>query len=283
MNSRGHRIWPLVGSWVGVWILISGPAVAQNQPPDNPQSQEEVIERILALKLELDSLLETLDPALRGEVERRYRELIEQAAEKQAPPEPITEPEAPPITAPPAPPEPTAEVPEEAGEAAHEPTVVERLFEDEEAPVDPATLPQGCGTLAVLDTNQDGLVSGADRYWRYLRLWFDTGDSVIQDDEIESMLEHEIRSFSTDLRYFQMPEKVTGDLSTDDLIRFHLLGKQAVGTRPPALVVQAGRLSRSGEVVLIDAEGQALTGFQPLGSGTRLELGDGSEQPLFCP
>lgn len=240
-----------------VVVNLTAPAMAETAAID--MAQEETIERILELRAQLQDLVESLPPELRDEVERRWRQ-------RQA---------EPPAPTPPTPSEPTpaATAPAIASEPAVEPTA-------EAAPV--ATEQPGCGGFHLLDTDDDGLVSGGDRQWRFLRVWFDNGDGEIDSEEIESLLALGVRSLDTQLRFYNDDGGGTEDVDVADVIELRGIGKRPKDRRSGVLVVDADRLERDGVLRLEDPEGRPASGYEVLSALHRFVLRDGRSLPILC-
>ena len=75
----------------------------------------------------------------------------------------------------------------------------------------------------------------------------------------------------------------TGDITLDDRIRFELLSKRKSGRRSMILFIQASRLARGGDLLLVDSSGALLAGDQPLAPGVALQTSEGKRLPLLCP
>lgn len=232
---------------------FAGPVAAV----ENPLTEEEIIERILELRREIEDLLEALPPELRQEVERRWE--VRRSPDR-GPTDEIAEPKVePPALPPPA--------DTEAGDLARseEPTA--------------AVL---CSHFKILDDNADDRVSGGDRYWRYLRLWNDDGDSRLTDSEIESLLQYGVKSLEVGLRSYMRADGSTGELDLADVLYLILeSGKDATEGRR-VLLLDASRLAR-GEDRLVDSDGGLLTGWIPIGRGLFLQSAEGMRAPLVCP
>lgn len=234
-------------SWIS--ILLAGlvaPALTFGLAEESRSADKERrIDRILELRRELQELLEDLPPEARQEVERRWRR--ERGLEPMAPaetgagrPESVVKPE-PEIV-----PEPSA------------PAVVARPTPSSE----PTVAAPACGTLAVLDSNGDGAITAADRYWRYLSLWKDDGDGVIEESELRSLYRHGIRRVSSRLYSYTTAKGVEGGVWVEDSIYFDLPGRGS----PAVLAINAGALARGDDLRLEDRAGVAQQGFQELRS-----------------
>ena len=195
----------------------------------------------------MDDLLQALPPEMREEAERRWQERQRQlaATAPQESPEPIAEEET------------EAVAPAETGDA-------------------------GCG-LRVLDTNADGSISGADRQWRFLRLWFDDGDGEVSELEIESLYDLGVRQIDTGLGFYVDTDGDSEDIDTGDRIELAAVGIGNADRRRGVLVVDADRLARGGLLTLTDAAGAPLSGYQALGPGTLLVDASGNGVPAVCP
>lgn len=268
-HSRTRRRRSMEG--LILMLLISGSALAQEAPPA-PSSTEEIIEEILKLRRRIDALLEALPPELRDEVERRWPECQQTHSSSADTEPPFTDPAA----GMPAVERPTLE---ELAQPAAPARVSAASSDSAPAPDAPAT----CGTLAPLDSSQDGLVSASDRYWRYLRLWLDDGNSELEPTEIASLFELGIRQIDVDMTAFKDGEDRLGDIDVDEVLELRLHAKGRSGTRTGVLIIEAGRLARGEEIWLVDAAGTRLTDYQLLTTELAFELSNGRRHPLACP
>jgi hypothetical protein len=300
------------------WLIIAclaAPVVlgAEETAEAKPQSTAEIIERILELRREMEALLEVLPPELQEEIERRWRELQETEAARAASHLPQVEStgRAQVAVVPPAPapeqaavfepgPESTARarvaVVPPAREAEPEPTpdsipvveppaVTTAIVPTPSAPEsepEPAPVPV-CGTLTPFDSNDDGLLSAADRYWRYLRLELEGSGASLEAQAPSSLYELGIRTIDVNLKFFTTPDKERGDIDVDEAIHIELVGKGRLAGESGVLVIDADRLARGGEIKLVDGSGTLLAGIQALRPGLALETADGSRLPLLCP
>jgi len=264
------RLLLLTASLLPVFLLVDSRLTAEEADLPATESQEEIIQSILELRQQIEDLLEILPEDVRQEVEQRWRE---RQAEK---------------------PEDTdaaAELTPESGPES-EPVIdrqtaseAEPIVEDENSSAEElvAETAPPCGGFHWFDTNQDSLVSGGDRQWRHLRLWFDNnGDGELEDAEIESLFELGVRQIDVGLRFYNNDEGDSEDVDVDDLIRLQRVGKGGANRRSGALVVAAERLARDGRSRLTDTEGTQLSGYQTLGSTTVLETSDGKRSPVLC-
>ncbi len=268
-------------SAAALWLALAGPMPATGQePPPNGDEERivqalELMRRMSALESALEELLAELPAGLREEVERRWRE-------EQAPSSPVPsaaeDAEPAPLPAPaPKTVRPAAE--DRAPEAPSEPGVEpppRRPPERVEAEPAPAESP--CGSLEILDSNGDGVVSGTDRYWRYLALWKDDGDGELEPREVRSLYDHGIRRVSARLYSYTTAKDADRTIWVEDLIYFELPGRRARG----ALVIDAGRLERGGELRLEERSGAPLAGFQALRSAVDWVFEDGRRQAVLC-
>ena len=304
-------------------LIIAGLAAplvldAQEAAEARPQTTAEIIERILELRREMEALLEVLPPQLQEEIERRWQEIQEAEAARAAslvpqvgstgraevavlPPGPAPEQTAafeprPESTAragvavlPPTPearPEPVpdsipvVESPAPTTAIVPEPSVPEPPAP--ESKPEPAVVPV-CGTLIPFDSNDDGVLSGADRYWRYLRLKLEGGGTGVEAEGPSSLYELGIRTIDVNLKFYTTPDKERGDIDVDEAIHFELVGNGRLVGEFGVLVVDADRLARGGEIQLVDGSGTLLAGVQALRPGLELETADGSRLPLLCP
>ncbi len=289
-------------------ILLAAPAPAQQA---SAASQEEIVERILELQRRIEALMAALPPARRAELRQRLAESDFAKPAKPAPavpaPAPVPAPvpaetvEASPLTR--APVEPAAPVIAEA-----KPGAVETPAPTVPAAVPPAAVPPAaapapvsdgipklirrrsrrlpCNTLRQLDENSDGMISSADRYWRYLYLWTDkNGDRQMQDREVESAYDRRVREITVSLDAFNRTKGGLGEIRIEDRIVLDLRGdgfSERARHDDGVLVIDASALRRGNGPRLLDASGEALEGFQPLRSGLRLELA-GEVTALNCP
>jgi hypothetical protein len=273
------------------WML-SSPAAAvweQDEQSPPPEEMEKIIQEILELRGEAAALLESLSPEQREEVERRWEEL--RASPPEAPAEPVLRPETvlegepeqqverdEPV------PGPTESTAAPASTAEARPQL--DLEDDPASPSELASEPdpaRECDSLAPLDTNGDGVISAGDRAWRYLRLRADLGANSVSQGALESLYDLDIREIDVNLRFYKLADGASGDISIADRIRFDLIGKRRSDRRSLALYIQASRLSRGGELRLVDASGGLLAGDQPLVPGVALQSTDGRLLPLLCP
>jgi hypothetical protein len=281
-------------------ILVGAQLRAQDEEVPSPEDIERIIEDILELRGQAASLLEALPPELKREVERRWLELQTAAAEVVAeeapqdesivetPSEPAipvaAEATDPPSDLPP-PPEPDSQ-PTLEPEPELEPTVTSEEVSEPAPESMPEPEPEPakeCDSLGPFDTNGDGVISAADRNWRYLRLRADMGGRSTDMGDLESLYDLEIREIDVNLRFYKLSDGAAGDIFIDDRIRFDLLGKRKSSRRSMILFVQASRLARSGELQLVNSSGALLAGDQPLAPGVALQTAEGSRLPLLCP
>jgi hypothetical protein len=231
-----------------VTALAARGGAAERTPADD---SEATIERILELRREIDRLLAELSPEAQVELERRSREPLPGAG---APPAEPAAPAAPVLPSAP----------------------------DTVGPItgSPAPQPTGprCGTLEILDTNEDGVISGTDRNWRYLSLWRDDGDGLVEKPEVESLFEHGIRRVSARLLSYVTAKDVEGGVWVEDAIYFDLPGRQGRAK----LVIDAGGLARGDRLWLEDDAGERLVGVLALTSGMTWVAAGGDPVAVLC-
>jgi hypothetical protein len=265
-------------------IVGSAPAASRAQGPDREREQapQQVVERILELQLEIDELLRALDPDLRAAVERELESRLARPAAdadrvERVPDEPpaVETPEAPeapgapgaaPATGSSRPPEPAP---------AREPAAPD-------LPTAPPP-PSACRPLALLDSDGDGRVSGADRYWRHLYLWHDAdGDRAIDDGERLSLFELDVRWVAVELDSYGTDDDFVGDVVLGEEAVFRLVGRRKESDRR-ALALDADGLRRGDGPALVDDAGAPLSGVQPLRRGSAMLDADGSRFGFPCP
>lgn len=280
-------------------IALLSPAICAQESvePSDPVDTEAIVEQILELQEQLESLLSALPPDLREKVERQWKIRLEtkQRAEARVPEDqPGFENE-------------TAQVPPAAPPMSEESVAIPFVPADstaidlEEVPVGDERLEHAeakgssnvvepeakatlsCVHLAAFDTNEDGIVSPGDRYWRYLRLWTDNGDGVVNEElEIDSLFELDIREIRVELDYYGLRGDVSGDIRVGDQVQLVLIDPKRNSSAPATLVVQAGRMARGGHIWLADSSGQVLDGYQAVTPAIVAETDDGRRLPLVC-
>lgn len=288
---------------------LPAPGAAQGRPQAPPPSDEEIIERILELREELERLLQALSPEGRRALERR---LAERGLERpEGPheeggtsigsvPDDRSEEggtserggaaaEASPQTRTPR--EPEAEAVRSAGGTPG----TEARSAGEVVPSAPEGSARGpavserCNTLALLDTQEDGVLDARDRYWRYLYLWRDRNrDGELQDSEVSSLYEEGVRSLGVGLETFGTEGDGMGLVRLSRWIVLDVAGNGFAGTiagdtDDAALVVDSPALGRGNGPELLDPGGEALEGYQPFRSLLRLRLESGEILELTCP
>lgn len=270
----------------------------QTEPSTSEVDTDEVIEQILDLREQLEALLSGLPPELRDEVELRWNHRLDAARPADsadaspAPLEPPSRSSADPAgdlepsvtTAADVDPS-EAELRLESGDSIPLDNLVEPTATIEEITIaeGEVTSPE-CVHLAAFDTNEDRVVSSGDRYWRYLRLWEDNGDGVVNEElEIESLFELEIREIRVELDYYGLPNDVSGDITVGDEVQLILVDTKRNAASPATLVVQAGRMARGGQIWIADEAGRVLDGYQVVGPAILAETAAGIKMPLVCP
>ncbi len=276
-----------------VIVLVLVPA-SQAPAQTQPVGEEAVIERILELRRQIDELLATLPPAARAELGKRLgacprirtapsEEGLGREADPQgrvfgalgAPPD-LAPAASPPVALPPSPepalPEPVVQAP-----PAAEPPLRRRL-----------TRGPHCNFLAPLDGNGDGKISALDRYWRHLFLWSDNGDRTVQEAEVASAYERNVREIAVDLSTFIRKKGTIGEIRMrsaggSETPLLDVRGDGFGGADDAVLVVDATRLKRGSGPELLSAAGEPVEGFQPFREGWQLRA-DGGEVTVFrCP
>lgn len=251
---------PLYRTILFVALLSPLPALAQDAPAP---SYDEIVERILALKGEIDELMALLPPELREDV-------AEKLAESASEPETVPEPEA------------AAEPETEA---------------DQDAANAPAATPppprrssrrvrSTCNTLQAFDTNGDGKVDALDRYWRYLYLWIDRNrDGRLDEREIFSTFRRKVEEIATGLESFESVKSGFGEIRIGEHVVLDLGGDGfAEGSRDDAvLLVDATALKRGDGPRLTSSTGEPIEGIRPFERGWRLEDASGDVIRLDCP
>ena len=255
-------------------------ALTEGAMQQDSEQQEEVILRILDLREQIQELLAALPPDVRDEVERRWAE--SQLPMPSVPAEPVPpiedgmpEPGDVEISVPPVPVDETPDIPLPEEEPMADP--------GDQLPEPVADAGPACGGFRWFDTIGDELVSGADRQWRFLRLWFDNGDGVTQEEELGSLFDLGVRMIDVDLRFYLDDEGNSEDVDAGERIELSLIGKGSAARPVGVLVIESDRLARGQVFTLTDLEGNALSGYQPLGAGTRLEDSAGQQTPIVCP
>jgi hypothetical protein len=243
-------------------LLAPPPVPAAEVAAIEELSDEQIVERILDLRRELDALLAALPADLRDEIERRYATSEHGEAL-------VTTKPAPPLT-----PAPATAVAAPEAVASEAPS---REASADTAVAEPAV--EGCAELAAFDTNGDGTISGFDRYWRLFRLWRDDGDGEVEPPEVVGLYDAGVREFSSSVRRYETVDGIRGDVRlVGGWVTFELVGKKGGAA---ALLVDADRLSRGGELTLVNAAGEPLGGLHRLGETSMLSA-DGVVGPLSC-
>lgn len=244
---------PLWAAWTA-WLVASSAAAQNPQGPLSDARLEAVAREVHELRAAVDALLAPLSPEDRARVEARLLELAVDAV----PPEVATDAPAPlerPTPAPPVPP----------------PTPPSR----------PA--PEACRGLAAFDRDADGIVSAADRGWRHFYLWRDDGDAVLEEDEVISLFELDVRALDASRRTYTTASGFVGDLEIGDGVTLDVPARRrGADFERGELVVDNDGLRRAGEPTVRSASGQELAGYQPLRRESRLVSSDGSETALPC-
>lgn len=270
---------PLLRSFLLTASLLSDPVVAQSNAseaadPPPTDDQEEVILQILELKQRIEDLLIALPPEVRQEVERRWRDRLPTTEDLQ--PETTTTDEDS-VT--------ETEPMESAVEVA---PIVDATPVAEPVPApspseEIAESPPPCGGFHLFDTNGDGVISGADRQWRFFRLWFDNGDGNLDETELESLFELGVRQIDVNLHFYTNEEGNSEDVDAGELIELIQVGTGKSPRRTGVLVINSDRLARDGVLNISGSEGDPLSGYQPLDAESFLAGETGDRFPMICP
>lgn len=279
------------GVAVALLFALGGPALAQVEAAaDGPDrstatsdeaaeigaADQELIDRILDLQLQIHDLRDQLTAASRALLDEKLfdQELARLGSERggdtesseAAQQEAVGKPEPPPETQP----ETATELnPQPAIEAGAESSAEARPADD------------GCNTLRLLDTTGDGILSGSDRFWRYLRLWIDGNrDGIVQESEALHPFEFGIIEISGRLNVFHTDKKGVGDIRRDDRLYFEPLGKKR---ETGILMVDATRIQRGDGLNLLAEDRERLEGLQAFRAGLSLRAADGETLHLNCP
>ena len=290
-------------------MFLCGCGVISELHAQEPESagaaddQRQRAERAIELLVEAEALLEGLPPDLLDEVERRVAAAAEPAASepqartrdgqtptRQTPTRQTDEPSAtepvvgesddrspmPSATS-------TAAEPVDSATAAEIASVESEPPRRETGDVTGRRVRARCDVLAPLDSDGDGWISGADRWWRYLFLWNDEDrNDVVGESEIVQPFEVGVRRIASRLDRYEGTKELVGDVFLD--------GERVVLTLPerrrrPAgrltLVLDADRLARRDGPVL-ELDGKTSTGYLVVTPGLVLRDQD-QEQTFGCP
>ena len=257
-------------------LLLPCWAVAQGDTSD----EAETIEKILALQRQIDELIAGLTPEARARLSERLAAAPTQSPEAVAPPPAAS----PPIAA--------AEAPESTTVASPPVTPPERVAvtpppppaEPEPRPVRRRSRRPQCNFLDHLDSNEDGRISSHDRYWRHLYLWADSnGDGQVQDGEVESAYELDVREISVNLDTFVRKKGNIGEIRVTDRLVFDTGSDGFGGADDRVLVVEASKIKRGTGPEIFSASGESLEGYQPFQEGWRIKQDGGESTVLACP
>ena len=235
------------------WLVASSAAAQNPQGPPSDARLEAVAREVHELRAAVDALLAPLSPVDRARVEARLLELAVDAVapevETDAPARPERPAPAPPVSLP--------------------------------TPSRPA--PAECRGLAAFDRDADGIVSAADRGWRHFYLWQDDGDAVLEENEVISLFELDVRALDASRRTYTTASGFVGDLEIGDGVTLDVPARRrGADFERGELVVDNDGLRRAGEPTVRSASGQELAGYQPLRRESRLVSSDGTAITLPC-
>ena len=268
-----------------VWLLslqVSS-VLGQEVSADADERNEQIILQILELRQQIEDLLEILPEEMRREVEERW--IRSETPRQEAGPE-VDQTATSPVATDPSSITPATDPMVEPTAEDESTRVPPPVFDDQEASTEEEAVVAAatpCGGFRLFDTNEDSLVSGADRPWRFLRLWFDTdGDDLVEDSEVESLFDLGVRQIDVDLRFYNPAEGDSEDVDVDDFIWLRGVDRKKGSGRSGVLVIAADRLASDGRLRIFDLQGTQLTGFQPLGPTAFVETDQGDRFPLVC-
>lgn len=150
-----------------------------------------------------------------------------------------------------------------------------------------------CAGWLVWDTNEDRMLSGADRYWRHFVIWIDDGDGVVEGEEMQDSFELGLRKLDLDLRSYEGANDSTGVVERREIdgierLRVELLrGRADYGV----LAVDLDGMVRgqAPRLRLRSVDGQSTRelgeGFVPIQEGLEVEQKFGNQtrwRPLLC-
>lgn len=269
-----QRALLLIAALVALSTFRISPLQAEESAAETDQEHEQIIQQILELRQQMEDLLKSLPEEMLLELEKRWEE--QQSEPPTLEPEPDQVQESDPTT--PSTGEGSTAVPTET-----EPVVVVAPDQSPTAEEPISALSPPCGGFHLFDTNEDSLVSGGDRPWRFLRLWFDTdGDGAVSDLEIESLFDLGVRQIDVALRFYNSAAGDSEDVDVDELIWLRGVGKKIGSDRSGVLAIATDRLASDGRWKISDAQQAHLTGYQPLGTNTFLETEQGDRYPVVC-
>ena len=292
------RRFPLLtAGLLSILLLGDAPSPATEADAELSEEQQAIVEQILALRRQIEDLLELLPQEVRREVERRWQESLPTPVDPEprdlGNAEPPDEPTATSEETAAATTKPLPEVPEtkeERAAAEAPPTALPATADDlpevaqeAEVKLEEASKPPPCAGFPLFDTNEDLLISGADRQWRFMALWFDeNGDGRIDETEIEGLFALGVRQIDVGLRFYGNADSDSEDVDVGDYIWLRQVGSGKRAGGSGVLVIESDRLIRDGRLWLTDEAGVQLTGYQPLGSQAFLETREGERRPLLC-
>ena len=150
---------------------------------------------------------------------------------------------------------------------------------------------RACNTLDVLDSDGDGALTGLDRHWRHLYLWFDrNGDGKMDERELEQPYDKGIRSISLNLRTFVRGKKKRArelPILDESYLLLDLDGDGWKGvissSKDGALALDFDAVRRGDGPSYKDTSGKDLTGIEPFRPGWTVVSSDGTAVELRCP
>lgn len=150
-----------------------------------------------------------------------------------------------------------------------------------------------CAAWLVWDTNEDRVLSGADRYWRHFVVWIDDGDGVAGAEEMRDTFELGLRKLDLDLRSYEGARESTGVVERREIgglerLRVELLrGDTDYGV----LAIDLGGMVRgqAPRLRLRSSDGESVRelqdGYVPIQAGLEVEQVFGGQtrwRPLLC-
>ncbi len=150
---------------------------------------------------------------------------------------------------------------------------------------DPPRRSARCNTLDTLDSNGDGRVSAVDRYWRFLDVWIDRGDGVLEESEIVSLYDQKVREVGLSLSTFATQKKGLGEIRLDGAVILDL-GQDGFGASSRRgdglLTIDLDGVRSAGGATFFDQDGKELSGRQVIRPGWSVQTEEGLVA-LTCP